>query len=94
MQRNRKHKHSGGRNTHPSLVLETFAAESKSSPYLFFLAFAFGFLFTSLTAPGGLKGVSAGVAVATVTVAPHTVHFAIATFLLDYQSTSRLVFPR
>jgi len=96
MRRNRKHKHSGGKNTHPSLVLATFAAVIEVCPYLFFLAFAFGFLFASLTAPVTWKGIGCpqGVAVAPVISAPHFLHFGIATFLLNYLSTSRLVFPR
>jgi hypothetical protein len=77
----------------PLKDLRDLRGSIRSLAYLFFLGFAFGFLFASLTAAPGLKGCPQG-AVAMVTVAPHILHFAIATFLLNYQSTSRLVFAQ
>ena len=77
------------------LCLETFAAVIEVCRYLFFLAFAVDFFFASLLGGAGLKGCPQGMA----TSAPQSGHifvsgFAMATFLLNYQSTSRLFFPR
>jgi hypothetical protein len=77
------------------MVLETFTAVIEASPYVFFLAFAVDFFFASLLGGAGLKGCPQG----TATSAPQQGHifvsgFAMATFLLNYQSTSRLLFPR